>query len=152
MELGQRAEGKEEREVANERARRANHVQGCNVYWCYRWSFCWSGILRFPGEHLFQWPLALWLHYPNCGLRVLRIALWLFEKATDERWAAFERGMIAPLVFSTLLFNYTPDKGRLDKIFDSSSFVSVAYATSIPKSGVKGAPIIRRIIKGILGK
>ena len=60
--------------------------------------------------------------------------------------------MIAPLVFSTLLFNYTPDKGRLDKIFDSSAFVSVAYAKSIPKSGVKGAPIIRRIIKGILGK
>ena len=39
-----------------------------------------------------------------------------------------------------------------DKIFDSSSFLSVAYAKSIPKSGVKGASIIPQIIKGILGK
>ena len=115
-------------------------------------AFAGVASYAFPENIFFNGPLLFGFIIRIAGCAFCGLLYGYLRKLPDERWAAFERGMIAPLVFSTLLFNYTPDKGRLDKIFDSSSFVSVAYAKSIPKSGVKGAPIIRRIIKGILGK
>ncbi len=80
---------------------------------------------------------------------------WLYGYLRElpyDRWAAFERGMIAPFVISAMLFNAMPDKASLDKYLGSSTFVNVAYAETNNKKKIRSTSTIRQIIKGIIGK
>ena len=70
-----------------------------------------------------------------------------------DRWSALERGIMAPIILATLISINTPNTNKLNKLFNSSSLVTVAYANTTTKGSSKQNPSpIRQIIRGILGK
>ena len=71
----------------------------------------------------------------------------------QDRWHAFERGLIAPTIFASIILTHAPPAESIAKMLNLSSLENVAYASTTKKnpSPTPTSSIIL-ILKGIIGK